>query len=130
MKKRIQFYLIVVFVIVMFDAVASAVSRTLIFDYTKMAWFSYMLYVAAGYLGCKSFDIAGGILAGLIAGLADSTIGWLLSSVIGPFIPFAQPRYTPLLISVVIITVSIGGALLGLVGALLFKIINKGSPSS
>ena len=122
MKKRIQFYLIVVFVIVMFDAVASAVSRTLIFDYTKMVWFSYILYVAAGYLGSKSFDVVSGIVAGFIAGLADSTIGWLLSSVIGPFIPFAQPRYTPLLVFVVIISVSIGGALLGLVGALLSEI--------
>lgn len=111
----------------MFDAVASAVSRTLVIDYTKLAWVSYILYVAVGYLGCKHFDLLSGIAAGFVAGLSDSTIGWFLSSNIGPYIPFAQPKYTPLLISLVIIMVSLGGALLGFVGGLLCKIVNRGT---
>jgi hypothetical protein len=127
MKKRIQFYLVVAGVIVMFDAVASAASRTLTADYTKLSLVSYILYVATGYLGCKSFDLPSGIAAGFVAGLSDSTIGWFLSSVIGPYIPFAQPQYTPLMVSVVIIMVSVGGALFGLVGALLSKIVNRDS---
>jgi hypothetical protein len=49
----------------------------------------------------------GGIFAGLVAGLADSTIGWWLSSLIGAFVPFEQPEYTFLLIIEVIAIVSI-----------------------
>ena len=127
MKRRIKFYLIVAVVIVMFDAVASAASRTLVVDYTKLSLITYILYVVTGYLGCKSFDLLTGTAAGFIAGLCDSTIGWFLSSVIRPYIPFAEPQYTPLMVSVVIIMVSVGGALFGFVGALLSKIVNRGS---
>lgn len=126
MWKRIQFYLIVAGVIVIFDAVASAVSRTLVIDYTKLGLVSYILYVAVGYFACKSFDLLSGIAGGFVAGLCDSTIGWFLSSAIGPFIPFAQPKYTPLLVSIVIIIVSLGGALCGFVGGLLYKLVNRG----
>ena len=129
MKQRIKFYLTVAVIIVMFDAVASAASRTLVVDYTKLAWVSYIFYVAVGYLGCKSFDLLSGVVAGFVAGLFDSTLGWLLSSTIGPFIPFAQPHYTPLLIFFVIIMVSVEGALFGFVGALLSKIVNRGNQS-
>jgi hypothetical protein len=130
MKQRIKFYITVAGLIVMFDAVASAASRTLLVDYTKLAWVSYIFYVAVGYVGCKSFDLLSGIAAGFVAGLFDSTLGWLLSSTIGPYVPFAQPHYTPLLVSVVIIMVSVGGALLGFGGALLSKMVNRGDQSA
>jgi hypothetical protein len=130
MKQRIKFYLTIAGIIVMFDAVASAASRTLLLDYTKLAWASYIFYVAVGYLGCKYFDLPSGIAAGLVAGLFDSTLGWFLSSTIEPYIPFAQPHYTPLLVSVVIIMVSLTGALFGLVGALLSRMVNRGSQSA
>jgi len=106
MKKRVQFYFIVASVIVLFDLVASIISRTLEFDYTKLGWVSWGLYFAAGYFGCKYFDFLSGVVAGLVAGLSDSTIGWAVSSAIGPYIPFAQPRYTVLLILIVVIIVS------------------------
>jgi hypothetical protein len=130
MKRRIQCYLIVGSVIVVFDAVASTASRTLQVDYTKLGWVSYILYIAAGYFGCKYFDLLSGIAAGFVAGLSDSTIGWLLSSAIEPHIPFAQPQYTPLIVSVVIIMVSIVGTFFGLVGSLLFRILRRGSRSA
>jgi len=129
-KKRIQFCLIVAGIIVLFDAVASAVSRAFLVDYTILTWASYILYVAAGYLGRQSFDQPTGIAAGLGAGLADSTIGWYLSSVIRPFVPFAQPNYTPLMTVIVIITVSMVGALFGFVGTWVYQLVNRSNPSS
>lgn len=127
MLRRIQFYLIVAGVVVVFDAIGSALSKTLVFDYTKLMWISYLLYIAAGYFGCKTFDLLSGIVAGFIAGFVDSTIGWFLSSLIGPFIPFAQPKYNPLMISLVIFMVSLWGALLGFGGGLLYNLVNRGS---
>ena len=127
MKKRIKFYLIVASVIVLFDLVASITSRTLEFDYTKLGWVSWGLYFAAGYFGCKYFDFLSGAVAGLVAGLSDSTIGWAVSSAIGPYIPFTQPPYTALLIIVVVIIVSAKSTFLGLIGALLCKILNRRS---
>jgi hypothetical protein len=61
MKKRIHFVLIVVGVIVLFDALASAISRTLQLDYTKLFWVSFLLYLATGYFGCKYFDFLTGV---------------------------------------------------------------------
>ncbi len=127
MQKRIRFYLIVASVIVLFDLVASVLSRTLEFDYSKLGSISWGLYFAAGYFGCKFFDFLSGVFAGLIAGLSDSTVGWAVSSAIGPHIPIAQPTYTVLLISIVIIIVSAQSTFLGLIGALLCKMIKRGS---
>jgi hypothetical protein len=125
MKKRIQFYLVVACVIVLFDLIGSVMSRTLVFDYTKLGWVSWGLYFAAGYFGCKYFDLLSGVVAGLVAGLSDSTVGWAVSSAIGPYIPFTQPPYTLLLILIVVIIVSSKSTFLGLIGALFCKIIKR-----
>ena len=117
--KKIQFYLVVAGVIILFDVVASIASRTLKFDYTSLVWGSWCLYIAAGYFGCKFYGFLGGAIAGLAAGLADSTAGWMLSSVIGPNIPFTQPRYTLLLVGLIITIVTLKATFVGLIGALL-----------
>ena len=127
MKRRIKFYLIVVGIIVVFDAVAAGASRTVRVDYTKFVWVSYILYVAAGYFACKYFDLLSGIVARVVAGLSDSTVGWLLSSALQPYIPIAQPKYTPLIVCVVITTVSLTATCFGLVGSLIFKIVKRAS---
>jgi hypothetical protein len=127
MKKRIQFGLIVIGVIVLFDAVASVVSRNLQFDYSKLFWASFLLYLAAGYFGCKYFDFLTGIAGGFVAGLADSTVGWFVSSVIGPYFSTAQPPYGALIISFTVIIVSVLGTFFGLIGALVCKITKRSS---
>ena len=112
-------------VIVLFDLIASVASRTLEFDYTKLGWLSLGLYFAAGYFGCKYFNFLSGVLAGLVAGLSDSTIGWAVSSAIGPYIPFTPPQYTPLVILIVVMFISAMSTFLGLIGALLCKITKR-----
>jgi hypothetical protein len=67
-----------------FDVAASFASRALKFDYTHLAWVSRFLYAVAGYFGFGYFRLAGALLAGLVAGVADATIGWALSAAIGP----------------------------------------------
>jgi len=127
MKKRIQFGLIIVSVIVLFDALASVLSRTLQIDYIKLFWVSFLLYLAAGYLGCKYFDFLTGLGCGFIAGLTDSTLGWIVSSAIGPYTSTAELRYGPVIILFTIAIVSVLGAFFGLIGALVSKIIGRGA---
>ena len=125
MKKRIQFVFIIVAAIVLFDAVASVVSRALQVDYAKLFWVSFLLYSAAGYFGCKYFDFLTGLGGGFVAGLADSTAGWLVSSTVGPYTSTAQLRYGPVMILFTVSVVSVVGAFFGLVGALVRKIIER-----
>jgi hypothetical protein len=125
MNTRIQFCLIVAAIVVVFDAVAAAVSKAFLIDYTKMALINYILYVAAGFFGRKSFDLKTGVAAGFLAGLADATIGWYLSSVIAPFVPFAQPNYSALLVILIIILITGAGGFLAYLGASLFQLLHR-----
>jgi hypothetical protein len=126
MKKRIQFGLIIVAAIVLFDALASVLSRTLEIDYAKLFWISFLLYLAAGYFGCKYFDLLTGLGGGFVAGLTDSTVGWLVSSAIGPY-SSTQQQYGLVIILFTVIIVSVLGAFFGLIGALVHKIIGRGA---
>ena len=127
MKKRIQFGLIIIAAIVLFDALASLLSRTLQIDYAKLFWFSFLLYLAAGYFGCKYFDFLTGLGGGFVAGLTDSTVGWFVSSAIGPYTSAAQQEYGLVIILFTVIIVSVLGAFFGLIGALVRKIIGRGA---
>ena len=128
--NKIQFYLAVAGVIILFDVVASLVSKTLSFDYTSLVWVSWCLYIASGYLGYKFHGLLGGVLAGLVAGFADATTGWMLSSAIGAYVPFEQPVYSPLLIAGVVIIVSLTGTVFGVVGALLGLLTRRRSQAA
>ncbi len=123
MKNKALFYVTVFCVIVVFDLIASLASRSLAFDYTKLAPLSLLLYCAAGYFGCKYHGFIGGVMAGLAAGVADSTAGWALSSAIGSYVPQARPPHTLLKVLLVVAVVSLTGVILGSVGAALRKIV-------
>jgi hypothetical protein len=117
-KNKAQLYLSVVCLIVLFDVAASFASRWLRFDYTSLAWVSLCLYAVCGYLGFAYRRLLGGALAGLMAGVADSTIGWALSAAIQPYMRVEQHRPTIVLVSITIVIVSLEGAFFGFIGAL------------
>jgi hypothetical protein len=119
MKTETRLYLAIVFVIVLFDGLASLASRTWRFDYTRLDWVSFCLYAASGFLALKYRGLKGGVLAGLLAGFTDATLGWALSSAIGPDLPFPPLGHHVVVIVLVVVTVSMWGAFFGLVGALL-----------
>jgi hypothetical protein len=128
MSTKTQFYLAVAGVIILFDVVASFASRALRFDYTSLAWVSLCLYFASGYLGCKFHGLLGGALAGLVVGLADSTVGWALSSAVGPYVPSEKSNATPLLIAAVVTIVTLKATFVGFGGGLLGWVIKGCSP--
>jgi hypothetical protein len=125
MKNTTRFYLIIACVIVLFDVTASFASKLFGFDYTALKWVSWAIYLGSGYWGCKNYSLRTGMIAGLVAGLSDSTLGWALSTAIGPTIPFHQPRLTPLLVSVVIVIVAVKSTFIGAVGALFGEFIRR-----
>ena len=113
------------------DVIAALMSRILVFDYTKLFWASWCLYFIAGFVGCKRLGFIGGIAAGLVAGFGDATLGWFLSMAVGPFLPNRpQQPYGILIIGITIIIVSTFGTCFGLFGALLSKLLNRGSSST
>lgn len=117
MNNKFTFFLLVALAIITFDATASVASRIFEFDYTLFSPISYLLYILAGFFGCRYFNFLIGLLAGFIAGFVDSTFGWVASSAIQPYLPFEQPSYTPSMIFLIVISVSINGAFWGLIGS-------------
>lgn len=125
MKSHLQFYLIVILAIALFDFVGSLASRIFLFDYTNLSWVSWCLYSIAGFVGCKRLGFLGGIVAGLAAGFGDATLGWFLSTTVGPYIPSGPHQYGILVVIITVVMVSALGVFFGLVGAALAKLMNQ-----
>jgi hypothetical protein len=121
MKNKTQLFVSVASTIIVFDVVASFASRLLHFDYDRLMWVTFCLYMVCGYLGFQYRQLLGGFLAGLMAGLADSTAGWALSVAIHPYIQHSQPRLTVFTVSVAIVVVTLVGGFFGFTGALIAK---------
>jgi hypothetical protein len=115
---------------VLFDVTASLASRFLKFDYTSLSWASWCLYVLAGFLGCRFHGFAAGVVTGLVVGVTDATLGWLVDLAIKPYAPFKQPPYSLALILITIIIVTFEGLFFGLIGALLGLLVRQKSRSA
>jgi hypothetical protein len=121
MKNKTQLFVSVSGAIVVFDVAGSFASRLLHFDYGSLMWLTFCLYMACGYLGFQYRQILNGFLAGLVAGVADSTAGWALSAAIHPYMRYPQPRPTIFTVSVTIIFVTLVGGFFGFTGAVIAK---------
>ena len=119
MRTKKRLFLTVACLIVLFDLAGSVASRLLHFDYSQLAAASFCLYGVCGYLGFKYQRIVGGFLAGLMAGLCDSTLGWALSRAIQPYVRYPQPRLTVFVVSVTVLVVTLSGGFFGLTGAVI-----------
>ncbi len=124
--------LVSIFMIVSFDAIGSTLSRLFQFDYGDFIWGSFLLYVFVGYWGAYRRGFIYGILLGGVTGLAESTLGWYVSTAIGPFTRRDPPNSTLSEILIAIIFVSAIGIVLGLLGAGICKILGqiKSNPKS
>jgi hypothetical protein len=125
MKAETRFYLALVASIVLFDVAGSLASRMLKFDYAALVWPWRFLYLLAGYFGFNYIRLAGAVLAGLVAGIADATIGWALSAAIRPYLPFTQATMSVRTIMFVVVFVSLQAAFFGFVGGLLHLLVSR-----
>jgi hypothetical protein len=114
--------LIIFLLVIAFDAIASLLSRLLEFDYTNFMWISFLIYVAVGFWGAFRQGFVYGMVLGAIAGLTDSTVGWSISRMIGPFIHHKMPPLNPIVIVITIVFVTLTAVALGSVGAVLCKL--------
>jgi len=120
--------LITILIIAGFDAVAAMISRSFHYDFSSFAWVSFLIYLAVGYWGAHRCGAKYGMLLGASAGLVDSTIGWFISRVIGPFIETPIPTLTPAVVASTIVAVTAMGLVFGLIGAGLCKVFGQAKP--
>jgi hypothetical protein len=103
-------------VIVAFDAVASGGARALDFDYAALWPVPVVLYSTIGFLAARERgSIRVGIATGATVALADATVGWAISWIIGPGAPDVGDRDALALIGTAVVVIGIG-ALGGAVG--------------
>jgi len=121
-KTKIWLTILVVFG---FDAIASIFSKGFQFDYTRLRWVSFAIYLVAGYWGAQHRGFTYGIALSSLAGFVDSTIGWFVSRMIGPFTLTRIPSLSPVLVILVIVTVTASAFFFGLIGAGLCKIFGR-----
>jgi hypothetical protein len=73
--------------VVIFDAIASLISRAAEISYVRFSVGSWIIYALAGYLAARfAHDkaVQTAILGGVLLGATDSTLGWAISWLIGP----------------------------------------------
>ncbi|MEP6912074.1 MAG: hypothetical protein ABI923_04930 [bacterium] len=131
MQRHLKFYSVVIVLVVLFDVVGSIASRIFQFDYTKLFWVSWCIYFIAGFIGYKRLGLLGGIAAGFVAGLGDATLGWFVSTAIGPYLPNRpQQPYGIVIVMIAILIVSILGAFFGLIEAVVSKLLTRDRSST
>jgi thiamine transporter ThiT len=120
--------LITILIIAGFDTVASMISRSFHYDFSSFAWGSFLIYLAIGYWGARRCGVKYGMSLGALAGLVDSTIGWFISRMIGPFIEMPIPTLTPAVVAPAIVAVTAMGLMFGLIGAGVCKVFGQAKP--
>jgi hypothetical protein len=122
--------LITIFAVAGFYAGASLLSRSFRYDYSGLVSTSFIIYMAAGYLGGRRRGIKCGMLLGSMAGFIDSTIGWFISLMIRPFTEMTIPRPDLASIEMMVFTTTTMGFVFGLIGAGLWKALYPSAPDA
>jgi hypothetical protein len=116
--------------VLIFDVVVATGSRIFGFPYTSVVAGSYLIYFGAGFFGARAGrGVGAGVLTAAAAGLADSTLGWLLSAVIGPGGPPAALAASPGAIAAVVVLVPVLASAIGLCGGLVAHVTRPRRPS-
>jgi hypothetical protein len=106
--------------IVLFDLLASLASRASGFEYSKAAIGSYLIYLTIGFFAARtarSNPIRAAVAYSAVAALAEATIGWWISAMVGPGKPpssFGAGQIAAAMVFVVLFA-----SMIGLVGGFL-----------
>jgi len=112
--------------VIIYDAVASIISKQFGIPYGDLTAGSLFIYAVVGFFASRINEkrsLVTAILAGAFIGFTDATLGWLVSYLIGPGRP-ARPL-TPLLWVFVAVTVTLSGAALAAVGCGIEKLLSR-----
>jgi hypothetical protein len=122
--------LITIIAVAGFYAVASILSTNFRYEYSRLIWTSFIIYLAAGYFGGRRSGIKCGMLLGSMAGFIDSTIGWFVSRMVGPFTEMTISRLSLPTIVMVVFTTTTIGFVFGMIGACLWKALWQSKPAA
>ena len=136
MNDKARLFFLIASIIVGFDAAGAFASRLLHFDYGDLIPVTFCLYGFCGYLGFRDERLLGGFLAGLMAGMSDSTLGWAASTAIHPYTKEPNSPWSVLLVSSTVVVVTLVAGCVGFIGAVISSGISlmqakwKGTPPS
>ncbi|MBI5304977.1 MAG: hypothetical protein HY868_22790 [Chloroflexi bacterium] len=105
---------------IVFDGIWATIAKAKGYTYSKGMWVSFLIYVIAGVMGSQNGSFMDGIISGAGVAIIEATIGWWVSSVIGPgrLPDTVSKEARPKAIMNAIVIVTLTGALFGLLGAL------------
>jgi len=108
-------------IVIAFDGIWATIAKAGGYTYANGIWCSWLIYILAGVVAYQNENPLYGLISGMFVAGIDATIGWWVSSVIGPGrIPDKiSQKDRPKVIRNAILTVMIHGAMLGLLGAFL-----------
>lgn len=107
--------------ILVFDLLASLLSRLTGIPYAAFSIGSFLIYLAAGYSAQRRFGFGVAALVGAGTGLAESTVGWGISWLIGPGRSgMEQPAVTRIFGTVILVVII--GSVVAMVGAAVARI--------
>ena len=109
--------------VLLFDTVASFASIGFQFTYSYASVGSVLIYSTIGYIAFRRYGLALAIMAAILAGLADATLGWFISWKIGPgALPNEQATIS--LIASSITFVIIASVVCALLGAAISRVLH------
>jgi len=114
MKQAQLIFVFGLVVVLVYDAAAAFVSEATDVGYGWFSFGSFFIYALFGYLVGRTSKWWVGAVIGVFLGFLDSTVGWIISSYIGPGQPPVE--INAVLTGIVIAFVSILAGMIGLIG--------------
>jgi hypothetical protein len=109
------------------DTFGSIASRQLDFDYSLLSFVSFIIYGATCFLATRTEDLKTGVIYGTILGFFDSTIGLKISMMLDANTGNYKYEITTAFWIFIVVYMIGFGALAGLIGCGLARIVKKGS---
>lgn len=127
MRKNLLVFIIVAVSMTLYDAAASVSSLLLRLDYSWFGLGSALLYFLAGFIACRRGGFLVGVLAGMVAGLSESIIGWTISIWIGPHssVSIAASDLAVALIAAIVVIGTTVGTVIGVIGSAAARLFER-----
>lgn len=125
MKKEHKTLLIGLVAVGLLDTFGSIASRLLDFNYSLLSFVSFIIYGATCFLAVKATNFKTGIIYGVILGFFDSTIGLKISMLLDANTGDYKFEITTAVWVFMVIYMMAFGALTGLIGGGLARLLKK-----
>src|SRR5688572_28156502 len=126
MKKENKILLSGLIAVGLLDTFGSIASRQLDFDYSLLSFVSFIIYGTTWFVATRTKNIKTGIVYGMILGFFDSTIGLKISMLLDANTGDHKYEITPVFWIFIVIYMIGFGALAGLIGGGVARILKKG----